>query len=59
MVFSLRDFVWPGAAFSTTMWHAGHKVRNRPRGWSAPLCLTQKMISVKRPHERVSRAASD
>src|SRR5713226_2137869 len=32
MVFSLRDFVWPRAAFSTAMWHAGHKVRNRPRG---------------------------
>jgi hypothetical protein len=47
-VFSLRDFVWPRAAFSTAMWHAGHKVRNPPRGWSAPFCVDRKVISVKR-----------
>ena len=41
-----------GPLFSTTMWHAGHKVRNRPRGWSAPLCVSQKVISVKRARER-------
>jgi hypothetical protein len=48
MMFSLPDFVWPRAAFSTAMWLAGHKVRNRPRGWSATLCVSRKVLSVKR-----------
>jgi hypothetical protein len=41
----------------TVLWRAGHKVRNRPQGWSAPPGLSRKAISVKRARERVHLVA--
>jgi hypothetical protein len=48
MVFSLRDFVWPRAAFSTAMWH-GCVTTSRigQQGWSERYCVDRKVISVK------------
>ena len=34
-------------------WQVGHKVRNRPRGWSASFCVERNTIPVKRARQRV------